>query len=400
MFEHTTLERGLLIFSNSAATPPARPGEASAFGFERLAMALKSTARGASRAGGVDLSPLSRYNPPMKQEQFLTQERRDFWKNKNVFVTGGFGLLGSSIVEFLTELGANVTVLRLEHVPSSRLYEIPKFNKVTVVDGNIEDYDTIYRIINSHESEIVFHAAAQPIAPIANRAPVPTFRTNIMGTWNVLEACRLSPTVKRVLVASSDKAYGPQPVLPYTEDAPLRGNHPYDVSKSCTDLLAYTYFNTYKLPVCVTRCGNLYGPGDLNFSRVIPETIKHIMHNEVPLIRSDGQFVRDYFFVKDAANAYITLAENMHRPEIVGEAFNFSTGNRFTVIDIVKRVTEAMGSNLEPKILNEAKAEIHEQTLSSAKAQRLLNWSPAYTVEEGLAETVTWYRQKLSGEKA
>lgn len=335
-----------------------------------------------------------------KMEDFLTPERRQFWKNRNVFITGGYGLLGSTIVDFLTRAGARVVVLKRDHVPTSRLFEIPGRDQVIVVNGDFEDYDTVYRVINDYEIETVFHVGAQAIAPIANRCPLPTFRTNVMGTVNVLEACRLSPTVKRILVASSDKAYGPQPILPYTEDASLRGNHPYDCSKSCTDLIAYTYFNTYKLPVCITRCGNLYGPGDLNWSRVIPETVKHILNNEQPLIRSDGTFVRDYFFVKDAALGYITIAENMDRPEVVGQAFNLSTGNRFSVIDIVDRVRAAMGSTLEPVILNQAKAEIHDQTLSSAKAHRLLNWKPCYTVEEGMAETVEWYKNYFANDGA
>mgnify|MGYP001585874129 FL=1 len=326
-------------------------------------------------------------------EDFLTPERRQFWKNRNVFVTGGYGLLGSTIVDFLTRADARVVVLKRDHVPTSRLFEIPGHDKVIVVNGDFEDYDTVYRVINDYEIETVFHVGAQAIAPIANRCPLPTFRTNVMGTVNVLEACRLSPTVKRILVASSDKAYGPQPVLPYTEDASLRGNHPYDCSKSCTDLICYTYYNTYKLPVCVTRCGNLYGPGDLNWSRVIPETIKHVIHGEQPLVRSDGTFVRDYFFVKDAALGYITIAENMDRPEVVGQAFNLSTGNRFTVLDIMDHVLKAMGSELKPIILNEAKAEIHDQTLSSEKALRLLNWQPHYNVDDGMAETVAWYKR-------
>lgn len=336
----------------------------------------------------------------MKEAAFLAPERQTFWKNRNVFVTGGFGLLGSTIVDFLTRMGARVVVLKRDHVPTSRLFEIEGFKDVIVVNGDFENYDLVYRVLNDYEIETVFHVGAQAIAPIANRAPLPTLKTNIMGTCNVLEASRLSPTVKRVLVASSDKAYGPQPVLPYTEEAPLRGNHPYDVSKSCTDLLTYTYFNTYKLPVSVTRCGNLYGPGDLNWSRVIPETIKHIVHNEDPIIRSDGTFIRDYFFVKDAANAYIRLAENMDRSEIVGQAFNFSTGNRFTVIDIVSAVLKALGSERKPVILNQAKAEIHDQTLSSEKAKRLLNWEPTYTVDEGLAETVAWYKAYFASDES
>ncbi len=334
------------------------------------------------------------------EKSFLTEKRVSFWKNRNVFITGGFGLLGTTLVEMLHEFGARVVLLKRDHVPSSRLFETPALLHAQIVQGDFEDYNVVYRALNEYEIDTVFHVGAQPIAPVGNRMPLPTLKTNIMGTANVLEAARVSPTVKRVLVASSDKAYGPQPVLPYTEEASLRGNHPYDVSKSCTDLIAQMYWNTYKLPVCITRCGNLYGPGDLNWQRIIPETIKHVLHGEAPVIRSDGKFIRDYFFVRDAANAYIRLAEEMDRPEIVGQAFNFSTGNRYTAIDIVNKVIEAMGRvDLEPVILNQAKSEIIEQTLSSEKALRLLNWKPQFTVEEGLKETVEWYTKHFEQAK-
>lgn len=333
----------------------------------------------------------SRFRPGI-----VTPERQAFWKDRNVFVTGGFGLLGSTLVELMHELGARLFVLKRDHVPASRLFETAAQKDVTVVNGDFEDFDSVYRALNEYEVDAVFHVGAQAIAPVANRAPLPTLRTNVMGTANVLEAARLSPTVKRVLVASSDKAYGAQPVLPYSEDAPLKGTHPYDVSKSCTDLISQMYHTTFKLPVCVTRCGNLYGPGDLNWSRIIPDTIRRALKNEAPVIRSDGKFIRDYFFVRDAANAYVRLAEEMERPELHGHAFNFSTGNRFTVVDIVKKVQEAVGVDHEPVILNQAKAEIHDQTLSSEKAKGLLGWQPQYAVEEGMAETVAWYRNYLN----
>ncbi len=324
----------------------------------------------------------------------VTPERRAFWENRHVFVTGGFGLLGTTIVELLDLMGAHITLLRRDLAPDSRLYSLPAYKRVNIVQGDLVDYQTLYRAIAEYEADTVFHVGAQPIAPVGNRTPLPTLEINIMGTANVLEACRLNPTVKRVLVASSDKAYGAQPVLPYTEDAPLRGLHPYDCSKSCTDLLAQMYHKTYQLPVCVTRCGNLYGPGDLNWQRIVPETIKHAIHGERPVIRSDGKFVRDYFFVRDAANGYLTIAENMDRPEVVGQAFNLSTGNGMSAISIVNHVLQAMGkSHLEPVILNQAKAEIQEQTLSSEKALRLLGWKPAFTLEEGLHETTTWYEE-------
>jgi CDP-glucose 4,6-dehydratase len=331
-------------------------------------------------------------------KDLLTQQRKAFWKDRSVFVTGGFGLLGSTVVEMLDALGARVTLLKRDHVPSSRVLGLPAMQRANVVHGDFEDYNTVYRALNEYEVDTVFHLGAQPIAPVGNRAPLPTLRANIMGTANVMEAARLSPLVKRVLVASSDKAYGAQPVLPYTEEASLNGKHPYDVSKSCTDLIAQMYWNTYKVPVCVTRCGNLYGPGDLNWQRVVPDTINHAFHGEQPVIRSDGKMIRDYFFIRDAANAYLTLAENMDRPEIVGQAFNFSTGNSMTVLEIVAHVLNAMGrSDLEPIILNkpEAKAEIHDQTLSSEKARKLLNWTTHWTIEEGLAETVAWYIDHL-----
>ena len=327
----------------------------------------------------------------MKTE-FFAPERQKFWRNRNVFLTGGYGLLGTAMAEMLHALGARIVLLKRDHVPTSRLFETDAIKHAHIVHGDFENYDVVYRTLNEYEIDTVFHVGAQPIAPVGNRAPLPTLRANIMGSINVLEAARLSPTVKRMVVASSDKAYGPQPVLPYTEEAALQGNHPYDVSKSCTDLIALMYYNTYKLPVSVTRCGNLYGPGDLNWQRIVPQTIRHVIHAEQPLIRSDGKFIRDYFFVRDAANAYLTLAENMDRPDIVGQAFNFSTGNRTSAIDIVNHVLNGMGSKLEPIILNQAKSEIPEQTLSSEKALRLLSWTTAYSLEEGLAETIDWYR--------
>ncbi len=322
-----------------------------------------------------------------------TPSRKAFWEGRHVFITGGFGLLGSTITELLHLMGARITLLQRDQVPSSRLWETEASKHVNIVRGDILSYEDVYRTIAEYEVDTVIHLAAQPIAPVGNRAPLPTINMNVMGTANVLEACRTNPTVKRVVVASSDKAYGAQPVLPYTEDAPLQGRHPYDVSKSCTDLIAQMYYHTYKLPVAVTRCGNLYGPGDLNWQRIVPETIKHLLHGEKPVIRSDGKFIRDYFFVRDAANGYLHIAENMGNPEVVGQAFNLSTGNGKTVLSIVDSLSKAVGrSDLEPTILNEAKAEIHEQTLSSEKALRILGWQPVFTLEEGLEETVSWYK--------
>ena len=331
----------------------------------------------------------------MHDQLFLNDPvRRAFWLNRRVFLTGGFGLLGSHIAEYLVKLGASVVLLKRDHVPSSRLFETDAYRKSVIVQGDFEDYDTIYRTLADYEIETVFHVGAQAIAPIANRSPLPTFRANIMGTCNVLEAARLNPTVKRVLVASSDKAYGDQPILPYTEDAPLQGKHPYDVSKSCTDLIAQTYVKTYNSPICVTRCGNLYGAGDLNFNRIIPDTIRQALNDKAITIRSDGQFIRDYFFVKDAAMGYLAIAQAMEDESVRGHAFNLSTGNGYKVVDIVAKIYEVMGkTDLSPTILNQASSEIREQTLSSKKAETILGWKPVYSVEEGLSETVSWYRQ-------
>ncbi len=313
------------------------------------------------------------------------------WKNKNVFITGASGLLGSWLTKYMVDDGANVICLCRDNVPKSLLWDIK--NKITVVNGNLEDYQLIERALNEHEIETVFHLGAQTIVGTANRNPMSTFETNIRGTYNILEACRRNDkTVEAVIVASSDKAYGDQDKLPYEEDAPLRGSHPYDVSKSCADLIAYSYFDTYKLPVCVTRCGNLYGAGDLNFNRIIPGTIRLIWNGERPVIRSNGTLIRDYFYVKDGALAYKHLAESMYELGIAGEAFNFSNETQVTVIELVKKISDIIGSNLEPEILGTSKNEIVHQYLSAKKAHDILRWYPKYTLDEGLKETIDWYR--------
>ncbi|PJM62920.1 sugar dehydratase [Bacillus subtilis] len=316
-----------------------------------------------------------------------------FWKNKNVFVTGCTGLLGSYLVKELIEQGANVTGLVRDHVPQSNLYQGEHIKKMNIVRGSLEDLSVIERALGEYEIDTVFHLAAQAIVGVANRNPISTFEANILGTWNILEACRKHPLIKRVIVASSDKAYGDQENLPYDENMPLQGKHPYDVSKSCADLISHTYFHTYGLPVCITRCGNLYGGGDLNFNRIIPQTIQLVLNGEAPEIRSDGTFVRDYFYIEDAVQAYLLLAEKMEENNLAGEAFNFSNEIQLTVLELVEKILKKMNSNLKPKVLNQGSNEIKHQYLSAEKARKLLNWTPAYTIDEGLKKTIEWYTE-------
>ncbi|MEO8140584.1 MAG: GDP-mannose 4,6-dehydratase [Gemmatimonadota bacterium] len=321
-----------------------------------------------------------------------------FWKNRNVFVTGASGLLGSWMSEELVRRGANVTVLLRDWVPASRLNQTGLLDRVNAVRGELEDAPLLLRALNEHEIETVLHLGAQTIVGTASRSAVSTFEANITGTWNLLEACRALPRqVRRVIVASSDKAYGEHPVLPYTEDAPLQGRFPYDVSKSCADLITFSYYHTYRLPVAVTRCGNLFGGGDLNFNRLIPGTIRSALQNEHPLVRSDGSFVRDYFYVRDAVNAYLSLAERMDDAAFHGQAFNFGTETPLSVLEVVRAVLERMKKPaLKPVILNEASHEITRQYLDCAKARRMMDWHPAFTFEQGLDEAIAWYGDWLA----
>jgi CDP-glucose 4,6-dehydratase len=247
------------------------------------------------------------------------------------------------------------------------------------------------RILNEYEIDTVFHLAAQTIVEIANNNPVSTFEANIKGTWNILEACRRNKKVKKIIIASSDKAYGYQTGLPYNEGFPLIGRYPYDVSKSCADLISRSYFETYSLPVCVTRCGNFFGGGDLNFNRIIPGSIRSILNNEPPVIRSDGTFIRDYFYIEDGVLAYLLLAEKMDESSIHGEAFNFSNEIQITVLELVNKIINLMGSNLKPFILNEATNEIKHQYLSAQKAKNMLGWKSKYNLEDGLHKTIPYY---------
>lgn len=322
----------------------------------------------------------------------MTKVFMNYWQNKNVFITGCTGLLGSWMVKYLVDKGARVTGLVRDFVPESNLHRSGYFSKINIVRGLLEDIQLLERVLGEYEIDTVFHLGAQTIVGIANRNPISTFESNIRGTYNLLEACRRSPLVKRIVIASSDKAYGDQENLPYTEEAPLQGRHPYDVSKSCVDLIAQAYFKTYKLPVCVTRCGNFFGGGDLNFNRVVPGTIRSVLNNEPPLIRSDGSLVRDYFYIEDAVEAYLLTAEKMDELNIHGQAFNFSNENQIAVLELVRKIIDLMSSFLEPKILNEASNEIKHQYLSAKKAREILGWQARYTLEEGLIKTINWYK--------
>lgn len=320
------------------------------------------------------------------------------WLDRPTLVTGGTGLVGSWLVRRLVEAKANVVCLVRDWVPGSELVRSKLVDQVTVVRGDICDREILERTLGEYEINTVFHLAAQTIVGIANRNPVSTFESNIEGTWNVLEACRRSPLVKAIVVASSDKAYGDQENLPYSEDTPLEGRHPYDVSKSCADLITQAYGKTYGQPVAITRCGNFYGGGDLNWNRIVPGTIRSVIRGERPVIRSDGQFVRDYFYVEDGAACYMLLAERLLAgsvDQVRGQAFNFSNEIQVTVTELVKMILEKMSSSLEPDIRNEASNEIRHQYLSAERARRDLAWKPLFTLDEGLTNTISWYTEFL-----
>jgi CDP-glucose 4,6-dehydratase len=321
----------------------------------------------------------------------------NFWRDRPVLVTGATGLVGGWLTRRLIEAGADVVCLVRDWVPRRELNRSNLLEQVTVVRGDLRDRDLVERTIGEYEIDTVLHLAAQAIVCIANRNPISTFESNIQGTWNVLEACRRSPGVRSIVVASSDKAYGDQEILPYKEDTPLRGQHPYDVSKSCADLIAHAYARTYGLPVAITRCGNFFGGGDLNWNRIVPGTIRSVLRGQRPVIRSDGHFVRDYFYVEDGAAAYMLLAEQLYRrPELRGQAFNFSYENQVTVLCLVKEILSAMESSLEPEVLNETSNEIRRQFLSAERARIELGWTPLFTLAEGLARTIPWYRELLT----
>jgi len=321
-----------------------------------------------------------------------------FWRDRPVLVTGATGLLGGWIVKALVDLGADVVCLVRDWVPQSETVRRGLLEKVKSARGDVRDQALLERVLNEFEIDTVLHLAAQTIVGTANRNPVSTFETNVAGTWAMLEACRRCPTVKQIVLASSDKAYGDQEKLPYTEDMPLQGRHPYDASKSCADLVAQSFAHVYGVPVAITRCGNFFGGGDLNWNRIVPGTIRSVLRGARPVIRSDGSFVRDYIYAEDAVGAYLFLAEHLAKDrKLAGEGFNFSNETQVNVRDLVAKILAMMGSRLEPEILNQASNEIRHQYLSAEKARRVLGWKPLFTLDSGLERTIAWYREFLSG---
>lgn len=319
----------------------------------------------------------------------------DFWKDKNVFVTGADGFIGGWVAKTLVEKGAKVTTIIRDQKIKDSLDSHGIREKVNIINGDIINCQLIQRILNEYSIQYVFHLAAQPLVEIATRSPLSTFESNIKGTWSILEAARLTKTIKGVIVASSDKAYGDQEKLPYSEDQPLLGIYPYDASKVCTDILTRSYFKSFGLPVVVTRNANTYGGGDLNFGRIIPGTVISSLQGKELAIRSDGTPERDYLYVKDAVESYLLLAENIENKDINGQAFNTGSGIPLSVINVFKTIIKLTGRDIEPKILGDAKNEIDRQYLSVEKIEKTLGWKAKYNLEEGLRETIDWYRNYL-----
>jgi len=318
---------------------------------------------------------------------------KDFWDKRKIFVTGGNGFIGTWLVKQLVEKNAEVHCLVMETNKDNLFNKFSLDRKTHLIFGDMLDKELINLTLNKNNIEFIFHLAAQPLVQIAMKNPYETIKNNIFGTLNILECSRLNSNIKSIVIASSDKAYGSSNKLPYDETFPLKGEYPYDVSKSCTDLVSQAYAKTYNLPLGITRFSNVYGGGDLNFDRIIPETIKHLLFDEEIIIRSDGKFLREFFYVKDAANAYLTLAENVISQKLMGEAFNFGTDEKYMILDLVNKMVKISGKkNAKIKILNIAKAEIRDQFLSSKKAKDLLDWMPKYNIEEGLKETFNWYK--------
>lgn len=324
-----------------------------------------------------------------------------FWLNRPTFVTGCSGVLGSWLTRRLVDLGADVVGLVRDWVPQSELMRSGTIERMRVVRGDISDAELLKRVFSEYEIDSCFHLAAQTIVGVANRMPAPTFETNIRGTWNLLEAARLWGKAGRVIIASSDKAYGEHEILPYSEEAPLQGRHPYDVSKSAADLIATAYARTYNLPVAITRCGNLFGGGDLNWNRIVPGTIRSLIHEMQPIIRSDGSPRRDYLYVPDIVDGYLLLAEAMVDGALSGEAFNFGLDQPLSAIEMVNEIIAASSyPDVKPVIQGQAPNEIQNQYLKSEKARRVLGWTPRHTLRASLTDTYNWYARFFADQQA
>jgi CDP-glucose 4,6-dehydratase len=325
--------------------------------------------------------------------------KNNFWRNKNVLITGYEGFLGSHLTKALINYGANVVGLDIVTHRRHTILLDEDLDKIKIIKGSVENISLVERIIKENKIEFIFHLAAKALVGECLQDPIKAFSTNIKGTWNILEASRSNDTIKAIIIASSDKAYGIQSRLPYKETSPLAGCHPYDVSKSCADLLAYTYFHTYGLPVCITRCGNIFGPGDFNFSRIVPDTIRSAIRNKTLIIRSDGKFTRDYVYIEDIVLGCLALAKKVTKLKFFGEAFNFSNEKPISVLKLVKTIYGLMGKKPTYKILGVEKYEIRHQYLSSNKAKIILNWKPRYALQEGLKETIKWYKEYFQDDK-
>jgi CDP-glucose 4,6-dehydratase len=334
---------------------------------------------------------------PPNSEGSQWQPSQSFWEGRPVAVTGATGFVGAHLTAELVSLGARVVVLRRDEVPANPVSDAWA-GRVSVVRGQLEDQEPVERLLTEYDVATVFHLAAQSQVGVANINPGATFSTNVRGTWSLLEAVRRTGSVSQVVVASSDKAYGTQSQLPYVEDSPLNAVHPYDVSKACADLISICYGTCYDVTVAVTRCGNFFGPGDINWSRLVPGTIRSVLRGESPVLRSDGTMVRDYLYVKDGARAYLQLAEALERDSsLSAQAFNFSLEQPLSVLEMLDRIQKAAGTSLELDIRDSAKHEIQAQYLSAEKARSVLGWEPVFSLDHGLQETVDWYRTFLGG---
>ncbi len=322
---------------------------------------------------------------------------RAFWIDRRVLVTGATGHIGGWLTERLIASGAEVVCLVRDWVPQCELVRRGMIEQVKVVRGDLCDAGLLRRTLADYEINTVMHLAGQSIVGIGNVDPVTTFDSNIRGTWCLLEACRLSAAVQQIVVASTDKVYGECDQLPYIEDTPLLAVYPHDVSKACAEMIARSYAVTYGVNLGVIRLPNIYGGGDLNWTRIIPGAIRSIIRGEQPVINSNGRFIRDYLYVEDAVSAALLLAEKLaENPEVRSQAFNISSETHLTVLELVEHILKLMDSRLQPVIRDQAKNEIKNQYMSAAKAREMLGWQARFNIDEGLGRTIEWYKSYLS----